>query len=105
MKRLIFLLAILMVSCKKDEQPPLPSCDCTLVVGNLESYAYIVTFQGWSKPGATLQPGDVRTFTGMPAGKSVTVKGDLQTPFAHYDFSEKVYCPGTCETIAVYLKQ
>jgi len=108
MKRLIFLsLIILIVSCKKDEAPPAPSCDCTLTVANLESYPYVVTFLNF--PGApastTLQSGDVRTFTGVPSATNVTVKGDLQTPFAHNDFSEKVYCPGDCRTIAVYLQQ
>ena len=107
MKKLIFLFLILMSACKKDEAPPAPSCDCTLIIANLEQHPYIVTFLNF--PGApastTLQSGEVRTFTGVPSGENVTVKGDLQTPFAHDDFSEKVYCPGDCRTVAVYLQQ
>ncbi|MCB0541878.1 MAG: hypothetical protein KDC70_00085 [Saprospiraceae bacterium] len=110
MKRLVFaaLAALTFLSCSKDDNGGGGSActSCLLTLTNAEQYPYEVTFFNWGAdaPGTfTLQPGGTASFQ-MPANKDITIDGDLQTGFAHNDFSMTVRCPGDCGTRVVIMK-
>ena len=104
---LVFAALLLYVSCKKDDDNA-PDCQtCTVILVNAESYPYLVSFSGWgtgAPSSFTLSPVSTKTFTNMPSGKQITVKGDFQSPFAHNDFEEKVQCLANCGTVTVVLE-
>jgi len=103
---LLALPILILFACKKQEEST--SCqDCSLTIANGETYPYKVTFSNWGTgaPAAfTLQVGETRTFT-LPADKSITIAGDLQSPFAHNDFTGTFQCNGNCTPIGVVLKE
>lgn len=99
------VLAFAISDCKKEKE----LCQsCPLIIANGEGYDYKVSFVGWSGSPApfTMKPGDVQTFN-IPPDKTITVKGDFQSPFAHNDFTKNVFCAGEgdCGSINVVLKE
>lgn len=98
-------LAFALGNCKKEKET-CPGCE--LIIANSEGYDYKVSFSGWpgSPSSFTMKPGDIKTFT-IPPDKSITVKGDFQSPFAHNDFNRNYICEGegNCGSISVILKE
>ena len=106
MKKLSFLLiigfAVLTAACKKED--PQGCSSCVFVIANGEGYAYKVSLSGGTNQSFTLNAGELKNVT-IAEGVSVTVKGDLQSPFAHNDFSGTYQCPGDCGAVSLVLKE
>ena len=100
-KTIIFLFFLSFLNCKKDD------CgSCSLILQNGEQFVCRVSFSGW--PGAPtnikLQGAEVQTFSDVPAGAKIIIRGDFQTNFAHTDYEGDFQCPGDCGTVAVTMK-
>lgn len=105
MKKILFAAFVLaFASCTKEDEPKCKTC--TVLLANSEAYSYKVSFQNWIGAPApfTLKPGESKTIT-APTGQLVTIVGDLQSGYAHYDFKRSLYCPGDCGTVSVLLEQ
>jgi len=104
MKYLPILLVLLFVGCKKEE-PPCSSCQLNIFNSDPD-YSYIMEFGNW--PGAPvgdkIVPGAFKTYN-IPSGRRITVKGNLQSPFAHYDYNGFAQCQGDCAPIVITMKQ
>lgn len=97
------ILAALFTECKKEDN----GCDsCPLILANSGAYNYKVSFEGWSgAPGQfVMEPGEIEVYD-IPAGVSVTVNGDYQSPYAHNDFSKSYRCDGECGAVNVILRE
>lgn len=92
----IFAALLSFSSCEKE-------CEsCTLFLINQEAYQYSVSIDGQSA--FTLKPAETKTFE-ILSGKSYTITGDLNSPFAHNDFLGYVRCNGSCGVISLILKE
>lgn len=108
MKPVFFLLlaTITLATCKKEDESS--NCQsCSIILTNGEAYPYKVTFSNWGSGAPapfTLQVGATKTFT-MPSGKSITINGDFQSPFAHNDFTGVYRCDANCGVISAILQE
>ena len=94
--RLLFILSLLFVSCKKDECPT-----CKAYATNLEAYPYKVVMPAYV---FTIQPGEVKELT-LNNGYDYLINGDLQSEFAHDDFQKAYRCPEDCSDILILIQQ
>lgn len=97
----LFACFVFVLSCKKE-----PKCDsCTVTIFNGEpGFSYSVTFTGVNQQKFTLQSGSTKQIE-IPSETSVTIKGDLMTPYAHNDYQKTIKCDMTCSGILVTMKQ
>ena len=94
--RLLFILSLLFLSCKKDECPT-----CKAYVSNLEPHPYKVVMPAYV---FTIKPGEVKELT-LNKEYDYLINGDLQSEFSHDDFQKSYRCPENCSDILILLQE
>ena len=98
---LLFLTLLALASCKKEEKPPV--CDnCVVILQNASDHTVKLTIDGIFIK--NIANGELYTLELTGSGLHDVV-GDIQSFYAHTDFSQKIGCKPNCAIQTFVIKQ